>query len=127
MSQVKTALSPTVIDAIRTFAAALNNTPQFTAFEDCAGALESDQSAKDAIDAFQSKQQMLQVMFQLNAVSEEEQSALEQLRQAVIANATVTNYVDAQDELIALCQASASLLSEKIGLRFSVKRGGCCG
>jgi cell fate (sporulation/competence/biofilm development) regulator YlbF (YheA/YmcA/DUF963 family) len=115
------------MNAIRSFAAALNETPQFAAFEECATALQNDQVATSAINAFQSKQQSLQLMLRLNAVSEDERNELEQLRQAVLNNPTMMSYLQAQDELSALCQVSAALLSEKIGLQFSVKRSGCCG
>jgi len=120
-------LSPAVMEAIRAFAVVLDDTPQFTAFENCARALQNDQVATDAIKAYQGKQQSLQMMFMMNAVSEDEQSELEQLSQAVFNNPTVTNYLQAQEELTALCRAAAALLSEKVGLKFSAKRSGCCG
>lgn len=127
VNQAQAPISPTVQDAIREFAAAVEGTPQFAAFEESGRVLQNDQTATSAIDAYQSKQQSLQMMLMLNAVSEDERNELEQLRQAVFDNPTITAYVQAQDRLTALCQASAALLSERIGLEFSVKRGGCCG
>jgi cell fate (sporulation/competence/biofilm development) regulator YlbF (YheA/YmcA/DUF963 family) len=127
INQAQAPISSTVQDAIREFAAAVEGTSQFAAFEESGRALQNDQAAISAIHAYQSKQQSLQMMLMLNAVSEDERNELEQLRQAVFDNPTITGYVQAQDRLTALCLASAALLSEKIGLEFSVKRGGCCG
>lgn len=126
-NQAQAYISPAVLDAIREFAAAIDATPQFEAFEESARALHNDQAATSAIHAYQSKQRSLQMMLMLNAVSEDEKNELEQLRQAVFNNPAVMRYLQAQEHLTALCQTCAALLSERIGLEFSVKRGGCCG
>lgn len=120
-------LSPDVMNAVRAFAAALDSTPEFVGFEEYARALKNDEDATNAIHAYQSKQQSLQLMSRLNAVSEDDLSELERLQRAVFDHPTISGYVQAQDQLTALCQTSAVLLSERIGLEFSVKRSGCCG
>lgn len=120
-------LSPDVMDAVRAFAAALDGTPQFAGFEEYARAIKNDEEATNAIHAYQSKQQSLQFMSRLNAVSEDDLSELERLQRTVFDHPTISGYIQAQDHLTALCQASAILLSERIGLEFSVKRSGCCG
>jgi len=120
-------ISPAVSDAIREFAAALYGTPQFALFEEYARALQNDESANEAIRAYENKRRSLQLMLQLNAGTEEQQSELEQLRRAVFEHPTIHGYIQAQERLAALCQATANILSERIGLPFSVNRSGCCG
>ena len=62
VNQAQAPISPTVQDAIREFAAAVEGTPQFAAFEESGRVLQNDQTATSAIDAYQSKQQSLQMM-----------------------------------------------------------------
>ena len=120
-------LTSDVRQALRDFASALGETSQFARFERAAGALRADEDAQNAISAYESKQRSLQMMLMLNAVSKEERDELESLRQAVFSNPTVMGYVSAQDDLMALCQSVNDLLSDQLGMRFALRRGGCCG
>lgn len=120
-------LTSEVRQALRDFAAALVETPQFARFERAAESLQGDEEAQRALAAYQSKQQSLQMILMLNAASEEEQAELENLREAVYSRLTVTEYIDAQDDLMALCRTVNDELSNRIGLRFAMRRGGCCG
>ena len=113
--------------ALRDFAAALTETPQFARFELAAGALRGDEEAQNAIFAYESKQRSMQMLLMLNAVSEQEQAKLESLRQTVFSNSTVMGYVSTQEDLMALCQAVNDMLSDHLGMRFALRRGGCCG
>jgi cell fate (sporulation/competence/biofilm development) regulator YlbF (YheA/YmcA/DUF963 family) len=77
--------------------------------------------------AYQAKQQSLQMMLMLNAVSAEEGAELERLRQAFLAAPAVAAYLQAQEDLTAISQAAADLLSQHIGLSFAAACGpGCC-
>lgn len=116
-----------VREATRAFAQALTETAEYEAFEEAASLLRDDQLAQRAIAAYQSKQRSLEAMLMLNAVSAEDQTELERLRQAFLSESTVVAYFQAQEDLMALCQASADLLSERIGLSFAAACGpGCC-
>lgn len=119
---------PTVVEqAARDFAAALAETPQFKAFEQADYRLRRDPVAQQALQAYQSKQQSLQVMLMLNALGPEEQAELERLQQAFLSEAAVAAYLQAQTEVGALCQAAVDLLSKHIGLSFAAACGpGCC-
>lgn len=120
-------LTAEVRQALRDFAAALVETPQFARFEQAAEALQGDEEAQKALEAFQTKQQSLQMMLTLNAVSEEEQAELKNLREAVFSHSTFTEYLDSEHELMALCRTVNDVLSDRIGLRFAMRRSGCCG
>lgn len=119
---------PSVIrQAARDLATALAETPQFKAFEQANERLRYDQAAQRAIEAYQTKQQSLQMLFMLNAVGQDEQAELERLRQAFLAEPAVAAYLQAQEQFAALCQEAADLLSRHIGLSFTAACGpGCC-
>lgn len=119
---------PEVIrQSARDFAVALAETPQFRTFEAATDRLNNDLIAQRAMEAYQTKQESLQTMLMLNAVSAEERADLEQLRLAFMNQPSVVMYFQAQADLMAICQASADWLSEAIGLNFAVACGsGCC-
>ena len=116
-----------VRQAARDFAVALAETPQFRTYEEAAERLNQDPMAQRAIDAFQAKQQSLQALLMLNAVSEADKAELQRLQRAFSSAPAVAAYAQAQADLMAICQASADWLSEAIGLNFAAVCGsGCC-
>ena len=113
--------------AARDFAVALAETPQFKAYEDAIDRLNHDAAAQQAIDAFQAKQESLQAMLQLNAVSEEDQAELQRLQNVFSSTPAVIAYAQAQADLMAICQMAADVLSQAIGLNYAAACGsGCC-
>ena len=120
---------PSVVkQAARDFAAVLSETQQFKAFEQAAEVFQKDEVAQRAMQAYESKQQSLRVLLMLNAVSAEEQKELEHLRQNFISQPSVVAYLQAQNDLMALSQACADLLSQATGLNYSASCGSsCCG
>ena len=116
-----------VRSAAHAFAQALAESDEFQAFERATDGLRQDETAQRAIEAYQTKQQSLQVSLMLGALSTEEQAELERLRQAFLSHPTVAAYLQAQENLTAICQAAADLLSQRIGLSFTAACGpGCC-
>lgn len=116
-----------VSDAARAFAQALAESEEFQAFEQTTERLREDEAAQKAIGAFQKKQQSLQMMLRLNAVSAEDRAELERLQQAFLAEPSVAAYLQAQENLTAVCQAAADVLTQRIGLSFTAACGpGCC-
>lgn len=121
------ALDLEVQAASHAFAQALAKSPEFQAFEQAGERLSQDETAQKAILAYQNKQQSLQMMLMLNAVSPEDRKELDRLQKAFMAEPSVVAYLNAQEELNLLCQASANVLSERIGLSFTAACGpGCC-
>ena len=113
--------------AAHAFAQALAESDEFQAFEQATDDLRKDETAQRIIQAYQTKQQSLQVSLMLGALSTEEQAELERLRQAFLSHPTVAAYLQAQENLTAICQAAADLLSQHIGLSFTAACGpGCC-
>jgi cell fate (sporulation/competence/biofilm development) regulator YlbF (YheA/YmcA/DUF963 family) len=113
--------------ALQTLASTLRDTPAFISFERAASNLQNDVEAQNAISAYQSKQQSLQALIMLNALSAEDRTELEQLERAVYTNQTVSAYLEAQNALVALCCAVNDRISDTIGMRFAIRQGGCCG
>lgn len=113
--------------AIHDFAAALASTGQFAALEAASERLRQDPVAQQAMQAYQTKQQSLQAMLMLNALSPEDQAELERLREAFLAEPAVAAYLQAEGDLRAVCQAAAGVLSEHLSLDFAAACSpGCC-
>ena len=113
--------------ALQTLASTLRDTPAFISFERAALNLKNNVEAQNAISDYQSKQQSLQALIMLNALSAEDRAELEQLERAVYTNQTVSAYMEAQNALVALCCAVNDRISDAIGMRFAIRQGGCCG
>ena len=127
LNELEIAPREVVLQTARDFAAALAETPQFKAFEAATERLHRDASAQRALDAYQARQQSLQAMLMLSAVSGDERVELNRLHQAVVTQPSVAAYVQAQSDLMSVCQATADLLSQYIGLNFAAACGpGCC-
>lgn len=113
--------------AIRALAEALADSEAFRAYEQAAEQLRLDEAAQQAIGAFQSKQQSLQMMLRLNAVSAEDRAELERLQQAFLAQPSVAAYLQAQENLTMVCQAINDVIAQRIDLNFAAACGpGCC-
>lgn len=127
INEMEVAPPSVVSQAIRDFAAALVETPQFKAFDQASEALRHDENAQHTMEAFQTKQMSLRALLMLNAVPAQDQAELERLRQAFINEPAVSAYFQAQAELTEMCQAAADLLSKHLGLSFAAACGpGCC-
>ena len=121
--------SPAVVRAAaRDFAAALVETPQFKAFESAYADLKKDTAAQQALSAYQEKAKALRALLMLNAVSAAERAELDQLRIDYFTRSTVQAYAAAEAELTALCQQTAGMISQAIGLNYAATCGAsCCG
>ncbi len=117
-----------VLAAARDFAAALVETSQYRAFEQVAERFRQDQVAQQAMAAYQEKQKAWRALIMLNALSAEQSTELESLKNAFLNRTVVQEYLKAQTELVSLCQALGDMLSESIGLNYAAACGvSCCG
>ncbi|MGA9350788.1 MAG: YlbF family regulator [Anaerolineae bacterium] len=129
VSSVKTAevSEAEALQAAREFATVLAETPGYQAFDQAQLRLRRDAAAQEAIRAFQERQQSLQMMLMLGALSAADRDELQRLQRQMLAQPTVQTYVEAQEQLSLLCQEAAGLISEVIGLSFAASCGpGCC-
>jgi cell fate (sporulation/competence/biofilm development) regulator YlbF (YheA/YmcA/DUF963 family) len=127
LNELELAPASVVKQAARDFAATLAETPQFRAYEEAADRLNHDAGAQRAIDAFETRQQSLQAMLMLNAVSAADKAELQRLQRAFSSLPAVVAYAQAQANLMTMCQTTADLLSQAIGLDYAAVCGpGCC-
>lgn len=127
LDELEVAPPAAVHQAAHDFAAALAAAPEFAALDEAAAMLRADTAARQAMVAFQEKQRALQAVLMLGATSPEEHAELEWLREAYLAEPTVTAYFQAEEALRALCQQAAGALSAYISLDFAATcGGGCC-
>jgi cell fate (sporulation/competence/biofilm development) regulator YlbF (YheA/YmcA/DUF963 family) len=115
--------------ALVALAGALAQTEQFQAFEQAAAALERDEEALRAQEAYAAKLESLDLVLRLGAASEEDGAELNGLEQACDAQPAIAAHAAAQQELAALFQAVAGALSQRLGLEYAsaCKEGCCCG
>lgn len=119
---------PSVIkQAARDFASVLGTSPQFQLFEAASAHLREDLETQQAMQVYQEKQQSLQAVLLLDAVSEEERAELERLRKAFLDKPAVIAYLEAEANLRTLCQETAADLSQMIEFNFvAACSTGCC-
>ena len=125
---IETAPASVVFSAARNFAAALVETPQYKAFEQAAERFRQDQTAQQAMEAYRQKQIEYRPLLMLNALSPEQRTELEILKNAFLDQSVVQEYFKAQSDLATLCQTLGDALSESIGLNYAAACGvSCCG
>jgi cell fate (sporulation/competence/biofilm development) regulator YlbF (YheA/YmcA/DUF963 family) len=128
LNDIEVASPSVVLTAARGFATALSETPQFKAFEQAYEAFNNDVAAHESLSAYQDKAKSLRAVLMLNAVSETERAELESLKNDYMTRPTVQAYAAAEAELTALCQQTAGMISEAIGLNYAAACGAsCCG
>jgi cell fate (sporulation/competence/biofilm development) regulator YlbF (YheA/YmcA/DUF963 family) len=120
---------PAVVkQAARNFAAAVAETPQFKAFEQVAERFRQDQTAQQALRAYQEKQTSWRALLMLNALSTEQRAELESLQNAFVNQPVVQEYFKVQTEFAALCQTLGDAISGSIDLNYAAACGvSCCG
>jgi cell fate (sporulation/competence/biofilm development) regulator YlbF (YheA/YmcA/DUF963 family) len=117
-----------VKQAAHDFAAALAESQQFKDFEQTAYRFRRDEDAQKDMQAYREKQQELRPLIQRNAVPPTAQAELEHLHDAWLAHPSVLEYLEAQAELVGLCQSLGDLLSEMVGFDFPAAcASSCCG
>lgn len=127
ISDLEIAPASVIKQAALDFAEALAASSQFQLFEEATACLREDLAAQQAMRAYQEKQQALQALLLLDAVSEEERADLEHLRKSFLDKPAVIDYLEAEANLRSLCQATANQLSQMIGFNFVAACGtGCC-
>lgn len=128
IDELETAPPSVVMKVARDFASVLAETPQFKALEEASDRFRQDQSAQQAMNAYREKQMELRALIMLNALSTEQQSELESVKNAFLSQPLVQEYFRAQMELASLCQAVGDTLSESIGINYAAACGvSCCG
>lgn len=128
INDIEAAPTAVVKQSARNFASILTETPQFKSFEQAAERFRQDQAAQHAMKAFQQKQKDWRALIMLNALSPEQRTELDSLKNAFVSRPVVEEYFKAQSELATLCQTLGDALSESLGLNYAAACGvSCCG
>lgn len=116
-----------VKQAAHDFAAALAETQQFKSFEQTTLRYRLDEAAQKDMQAYRVKQQELRPLIRRKALNPADQAELERLHDAWLAHETVLEYLEAQAEMVGLCQSLGDMLSEMVGLDFpAASASSCC-
>ncbi len=128
-NELEVASKEVVMHTAEQFAGVFTETPQYQAFEKAYTAYRQDREAQSALQEFQNKQASLKGLLMLNAVSDEDRLALQNLHDRFYLQPTVMQYAQAQIDLVALSQEIGDILSKSTGLDYgaSCRTGGCCG
>ncbi len=128
MSKTELAIDPQVREAAAAFAQVLSNTREFWAFEESYQAFKHDRTAQEAVRLFEEKQRALQLLQRSGPIPESEQDELQRLRAKMLGDPKVSVYIEAQDELMVVCQAAVAEISDAIGMDFAgACAPSCCG
>jgi len=106
------------------FAKAITDSAEYKRFKECSKAMEGDTESRRLMAQYQSKQRRLRLgRFEPNLMDE-----MRDLHLKISQNVTIQNFNESSIDLIKLLKLTDDLISEKIGRRFAVTRGGsCCG
>ena len=115
--------------AARAFGAALKNSREFATLAAAERAISEDPAANAAIAAFEGLQQQFRAEITMGVLQDSQRAELEQCQQDMYDVPSIAAYVTATDEFQAVCRATASVVSEQIGIDFAAnsRSGGCCG
>ncbi len=111
------------------FGTALRGSPEFGRLRAAGAALGADDSAQEAIEAFNRCQSDLQFEIRLGTLDAAQQAEIERLQAAMLAFPTVADYLAAQTAFETMCRETAELVTSEIGIDFAAncRSGGCCG
>jgi len=118
LNELKIAPVEVVKQAAHDFAAALAESQQFKDFEQATLRFRQDEAAQKDMQAYREWQQKLRPLMNKKAVNPTDQAELERLHDAWLAHSSVLEYLEAQAELVGLCQSLGGLLSEMVGFDF---------
>lgn len=110
--------------------AAIVGTAEYQAFTEAERRYRDDTQAQELFGQYQEAQQTVQLMQQLRSDATQEARSLEDLRETLQSNQTLTSYFDTQNKLIALLRELNEFISERLNLDFAgltKPKAGCCG
>lgn len=128
LNELEIASKSVVKDSARKFSRFLAESPQFKAFEDAYQTFQQDTEAQTTYREIMNKQRSLRMMGQGTDLAKELEN-LKELESRLYDMQTVKQYIEAQENLVSLCQEIGDILNDAAGLNFALatKVGGCCG
>jgi len=128
-NQVEERVEPRTLEASKRFAQAIVESTQFQRFEEASKRLRDDPSAWQLLTDFQQAQQLYQMTQSWGGASTQEAGRMEQSKQQMLANPTLKEYFESQDEMVLTLKELNVHMTEKLGFDFAglaKPAGGCC-
>jgi cell fate (sporulation/competence/biofilm development) regulator YlbF (YheA/YmcA/DUF963 family) len=128
-NQIEEKVEPRTLEASKRFARAIVESPQFQRFEEASRRLRDDPAAQQLLSDFQQAQQLQQMMQSWGGTPTQEAERLDQAKQQMLANATLRQYFESQDEIVLILKELNVHMTEKLGFDFAglaKPAGGCC-
>jgi cell fate (sporulation/competence/biofilm development) regulator YlbF (YheA/YmcA/DUF963 family) len=116
-------------DLVKEFALSIGDSPQFRRYEETINEIHNDKNAWHMLTEYDKKLQSYQMMSSLNEASSDDLKVIEEMRDELVSNPTVREYLQAQEELLHMLRELNALISRRLGFDFASMmqtRGGCC-
>ncbi len=113
--------------AIKEFAEAIAESPEFLAYEEARKNLKDDQETQKILYEYEEKRQLFQMFG--NPDDSQLQAEFRAYRDKMLTNFTIRNYLKKQDELMVFFQKLGHLINEVAGFDFGqacAPPTGCC-
>ena len=128
-NQLEQQIEPRILEASKHFARSIVEAPPFQRFEQASIHLQDDPSARQLLTDFQQKKQSFQMQQRWGGTSTEEAELVERFRKQMLANPTLKEYFESQDEILLILKETNEYMTERLGFdfaRFAKPTSGCC-
>jgi len=117
-----------LFEAIWNFATALTNLQEFKEFEEKYMVLKQDPLAQEELIRFKQKQQEINKNFRKDGNREDAQKSLNEIHSSLMNNATISEYLAAEEKLMSICTKTGEMLSKRVNMDYATVCGpSCCG
>ena len=105
---------------------AIRQLPEYEAYEEAKEAVENDEEAQQRIEEFEQLRQEFMLARQTGDATQEDLAELQQAQEELHEMPTMSEYLDAQNQLDARLEAINEAISEPLDVDFGEQAGGCC-
>ena len=111
-----------VNDALREFVDAIKDCEQYRTFREARQRLDEDEDAQQLLQTYQQKQ----IQLQRSGHDPEIMAELRDVKSEMDDNETISDYMQAEEALIAMLNRTNDVISERIDEEFARSTGGGC-
>jgi cell fate (sporulation/competence/biofilm development) regulator YlbF (YheA/YmcA/DUF963 family) len=105
---------------------AIQETPEYQAYEETKAAVESNEEVQDRINEFEEIRQEFMLARQTGDATQEDVDRVEEAQAHLHEHPVMADYLDAQDALEAKFEALNDAISEPLAVDFVGESGACC-
>jgi cell fate (sporulation/competence/biofilm development) regulator YlbF (YheA/YmcA/DUF963 family) len=115
-----------VEDVARSLGEAITELPEYERFADAKAAVEADEEAQAQIQEFEGIREEYMLARQTGQATQEDLRKLQEAQEELHDIPTMSDFLQAQNELELRLQELNELVSEPLAVDFGEKAGGCC-